>query len=159
MTDKLALLVHTRPPANVKLGQAKARANREKHERPFEIQLRAYRFPEPRREYRFAAIAVGWNCQSGAKNPKPELRQRLLEADLQDWRFDFAWPEHKLAVEIDGAPGFGRHTTAAGFKSDCRKSNAALILGWRVLRVTGDMVRWPVPMSCVPVRASTDPSR
>jgi len=28
-----------------------------------------------------------------------------------------------------------------GFAEDCRKYNAATLLGWRVYRVTGDMVR------------------
>lgn len=47
------------------------------------------------------------------------------------WRFDFAIPELKLAVEIEGR---GRHQTVDGFRKDCEKYNAALLLGWRVLR-------------------------
>lgn len=47
------------------------------------------------------------------------------------WRFDFAWPNEKLAVEIEGR---GRHQTFIGFRNDCEKYNAALLLGWRVLR-------------------------
>jgi hypothetical protein len=47
------------------------------------------------------------------------------------WRFDFAWPDLKLAVEIEGQ---GRHQTFIGFRRDCDKYNAALALGWRVLR-------------------------
>ena len=47
------------------------------------------------------------------------------------WRFDFAWPELKLAVELDGR---GRHQTVKGTRGDCEKLNAAVILGWRVLR-------------------------
>ena len=54
------------------------------------------------------------------------------------WRFDFAWPDRMLAVEIDGgAFSGGRHTRGAGFSEDCRKLNAATLLGWRVLRFTG----------------------
>lgn len=57
------------------------------------------------------------------------------------WRFDFAWPDRMLAVEIDGgAFSGGRHTRGAGFVEDCRKLNAATLMGWRVLRFTsGDL--------------------
>lgn len=47
------------------------------------------------------------------------------------WRFDFAWPSQKLAVEIDGR---GRHQTVVGVRADCEKHNEAIRLGWRVLR-------------------------
>ena len=47
------------------------------------------------------------------------------------WRFDFAWPAIKLAVEIDGR---GRHQSFTGFKGDLEKLNEAVRLGWRVLR-------------------------
>jgi very-short-patch-repair endonuclease len=47
------------------------------------------------------------------------------------WRFDFAWPALKLAVEIDGR---GRHQTVAGVRADLEKHNAAQTLGWCVLR-------------------------
>lgn len=47
------------------------------------------------------------------------------------WRFDFAWPSQKLAVEIDGR---GRHQTIVGVRADCEKMNEAIRLGWRVLR-------------------------
>lgn len=58
------------------------------------------------------------------------------------WRLDFAWPDQKLAVEIEGGTwGGGRHTTGAGFEKDCEKYAEALCLGWRVLRVTGTQVR------------------
>lgn len=60
------------------------------------------------------------------------------------WRFDFAFPaqDTKLAVEIDGltAKG-GRHQRFEGYLEDCRKFSEALVLGWRVLRVTPSMVR------------------
>lgn len=51
------------------------------------------------------------------------------------WRFDFADPENKVAVEIDGGVfAGGRHTRGVGFRADCEKINAAAVLGWRVLR-------------------------
>lgn len=47
------------------------------------------------------------------------------------WRWDFAFPSQKLAIEVDGR---GRHQTVAGVRSDCEKMNEATRLGWRVLR-------------------------
>lgn len=58
------------------------------------------------------------------------------------WRFDFAWPEKKLAVEIEGGVWTGgRHTRGKGFSEDCEKYSEAAVLGWRIIRVTGDQVR------------------
>lgn len=48
------------------------------------------------------------------------------------FRFDFAWPAIKLALEIDGR---GRHQTVVGVRADCEKLNEAIRLGWRVMRV------------------------
>ena len=57
------------------------------------------------------------------------------------WRFDFAWPEYKIAVECEGgAWSGGRHTRGAGFIADCEKYNAAALAGWRVFRFTGEMI-------------------
>lgn len=57
------------------------------------------------------------------------------------WRFDFAWSEQKLALEVEGGIWVaGAHTRGAHFTSDCEKYNEAVLLGWRVLRVTSDMV-------------------
>jgi very-short-patch-repair endonuclease len=47
------------------------------------------------------------------------------------WRFDFAWPSQKVALEVEG---WGRHQTFEGYKADCEKYNAALQMGWKVLR-------------------------
>lgn len=58
------------------------------------------------------------------------------------WRFDFAWPELMVAVEIEGGTwGKSRHTTGTGFEKDCEKYNNATLLGWSVFRFTGDQVK------------------
>lgn len=84
----------------------------------FALQLRAAKVPPHQREYRFHPI--------------------------RRWRFDFAFIERKIAVEIEGTTYFGknrdgsmrlgRHQTAKGYASDCAKYNEALLMGWQVLR-------------------------
>ena len=72
--------------------------------------------PEPVREYRFCAS--------------------------RRWRFDFAWPEQRVAVECQGGVWTnGRHSRGAGQEADYEKHNAAVLLGWRILYVTGGMIQ------------------
>lgn len=71
--------------------------------------------------------------------PRPVREYRFH--DTRKWRFDFAWPDLKIAVECEGgAWSGGRHTRGAGFIGDCEKYNAAALAGWRVFRFTGDMI-------------------
>src|SRR5436190_13754155 len=57
------------------------------------------------------------------------------------WRFDFAFPERRFAIEVEGGTWIlSRHTTGSGFERDCVKYAEALCLGWRVLRVTSGQV-------------------
>jgi hypothetical protein len=87
----------------------------------------------------------------------------------REWAFDYAWPDLKIALEIEGG-GFGRyvviqqgherrkgksipiksgiairfggrHNTGAGLQADAEKYNRAAILGWLVIRATTTMVR------------------
>lgn len=68
----------------------------------------------------------------------------------RQWRFDFAWPEINLALEIEGlvirrvggkTQLGGRHATLLGMTEDCRKYATAALLGWYLIRVTQDMVK------------------
>jgi very-short-patch-repair endonuclease len=50
------------------------------------------------------------------------------------WKFDYAFVNHGIAVEIEGLNG--RHQMTGGFIKDMEKYNEAAILGWRVFRFT-----------------------
>ena len=53
------------------------------------------------------------------------------------WRFDYALPEHKIALEVEGGVWTGgRHTRPQGFLGDIEKYNTATLMGWRVFRTT-----------------------
>lgn len=73
------------------------------------------------------------------KLPVPETEYRF--APPRRWRFDLSWPEYMAAVEVEGGQWVqGRHNRSSGFEKDCEKYNEASLMGWRVIRVTGDMV-------------------
>jgi very-short-patch-repair endonuclease len=72
----------------------------------------------------------------------PEPEREVVFARPRRWRFDFAWPVERVAVELEGGTYTGgRHTRGRGFEADCEKYNAATALGWRVFRFTAAMVR------------------
>ena len=51
------------------------------------------------------------------------------------WRFDYAWEDHRIALEVEGGVWVGgRHTSGAGFVKDMEKYNEAACLGWRIIR-------------------------
>lgn len=57
--------------------------------------------------------------------------------DKRRWRFDFAIPSRKIAIEIEGGVWTnGRHTRGKGYIGDMEKYNFAALLGWRILRFT-----------------------
>ncbi len=71
----------------------------------------------------------------GVPKPEPEYRFHLT----RKWRFDYAWPDKKLALEVEGGVWTqGRHTRGSGFVGDMEKYNAAATMGWRILRVQPD---------------------
>jgi hypothetical protein len=88
--------------------------------------------------------------------PEPALQHAFAAALKRKWRFDFAWPELRVAAEFDGGarmvrwqrnPRTGRQQPVAvgrhGSSSDYDKLNAAAFLGWKVYRFNGDMLRRP----------------
>ena len=54
----------------------------------------------------------------------------------REWRFDFAIPERRVAIEVEGGVwNGGRHFRPEGYLRDMEKYNEAAACGWRVLRV------------------------
>ena len=61
---------------------------------------------------------------------------------VRKWRFDYAHVPTKTAIEIEGgAHSNGRHTRGTGFINDMEKYNAAIELGWVVLRYTPQQIK------------------
>ena len=63
-------------------------------------------------------------------SPAPECEYRFHSK--RKWRYDLAWPNEKIAIEIQGGTfTSGRHTRGLGYAADCEKLNSAQLLGWR----------------------------
>lgn len=57
------------------------------------------------------------------------------------WRADYAHLPTQTLIELEGGTWTnGRHTRGGGYAGDCEKYNTATMAGWRVLRLTTDMV-------------------
>lgn len=104
------------------------------HEDELALHLRASRLPAPERQYRLFALHVGLG---------PGIKERLRSAGMNDYRFDFAWPDIKLAVEVNGGIWLkkGGHNTGRGIERDLQKSGAAMKLGWTVYSCTPAMIK------------------
>lgn len=67
----------------------------------------------------------------------PDYVEELQFLDDRKFRFDWAIPSLKLAIEYEGLISKkSRHTTITGYTNDCIKYNLAVIHGWKVLRYT-----------------------
>lgn len=79
-------------------------------------QIRAYGLPAPVTEF----LAVPW----------------------RKFRFDLAWPAHRLLLEIQGDVWRkGGHTSGVGVTRDAEKGNLAVLEGYRVLHVTSNQIK------------------
>ena len=79
--------------------------------------------------------------QMRAANLPPANREWKFHKTRQ-WRFDFAWPSLRLAVECEGGTFTnGGHTRGAYYRENCLKYNAAALDGWTVLRYDMALIR------------------
>jgi very-short-patch-repair endonuclease len=75
------------------------------------------------------------------------MKREYIFHATRKWRFDFAWPYLKIAVECDGGQwvkGGGRHNT----DEDREKLNNAAFDGWFVLRFSGNQIN-KTPFECL----------
>lgn len=85
--------------------------------------------------------ADGFGAIISAVGLPPPIREYRF-APPRRWRFDYCWPDRRIALEIEGGTwNGGRHVRGKGYERDCQKYNAATLAGWTVLRVTTPMVR------------------
>jgi hypothetical protein len=86
-----------------------------------------------------ASLSFDRQCQY-AKLPAPVAEFRFHPT--RRWRLDWAWPDRKLALEVEGGVFIrGRHSRGAGMVKDMEKYNALAAMGWLLLRVTPKQMR------------------
>ncbi len=69
------------------------------------------------------------------KSLKLEYAKELKFHNIRKFRFDFAIPSAKLAIEVEGGIfKNGGHTRGRGYMKDLEKYNLAITEGWYVLR-------------------------
>lgn len=128
------MILRVKNIANIKQGslirdekpQIKGVSAKKKAEAEFAFQCVSRKLPPFHRNYRFATSIL-----------HPETRKP------RQWQFDFAWPEYRVCVEVEGLVirridgelvTLGRHANPEGFREDCIKYAYAQILGWSLLR-------------------------
>jgi very-short-patch-repair endonuclease len=78
----------------------------------------------------------------GIPTPEKEFRWHPTAG----YRADYAWPEIRAMIEVDGGTwkyrhgGLSGHTTGKGYERDRIRDCEAMIHGWKVMRVTPSMV-------------------
>ena len=88
-----------------------------------------------------------------ARLPAPRQEYPVMDGA---YRLDFAWPELRVAVELDG---YAIHSTVRAFHHDRTRQNDLVLAGWTVLRFTWDDVRRrPSAVACG-IRAALAASR
>lgn len=88
-----------------------------------------------------------------ARDIAPAYTREYRFHKTRDWRFDFAWPLHLVACEVDGGrwkTGGGKHATP----DDYFKIATAESMGWHVLRFSGDCLKND-PQQCIDLTLTT----
>lgn len=97
--------------------------------------------PAPRRR----AAVIQRDERDLPPDPYPAFAKAVVEAGClrpvrefffakergRSWAFDYAWPLHKFAVEVDGAV----HRIRERWEADLDKFNTAILMGWTVLHL------------------------
>lgn len=95
---------------------------------------------------RRGSTAASWLLAAALNRAASDAERKaivlLRNAGLTGWRthhvvngyeLDFAFPEHRLAVEVDG---WAWHRDVERFRRDRQRQNALVLAGWTILRFT-----------------------
>jgi hypothetical protein len=81
---------------------------------------------------------LGWNLPYWCNDHSLQLEKEYKFCTDRNWRFDWAIPSIKIAIEYEGGIFLqvSGHNTAKHYTKDTEKYNRATILGWRIIRIT-----------------------
>jgi hypothetical protein len=71
--------------------------------------------------------------------PSPTLQYEVIDGNGELRRLDMSWPDRRVAVEYDGVPW---HAGADALRRDRRRQEALRDIGWVVIRVVFEDVRY-----------------
>ena len=93
--------------------------------------------PDAVRAAKYLRLVTALCVDQGWPAPTAEHRFNLDRR----WRFDLAWPNHWVAVEIQGGLfASGRHTQGAALRREFEKLNDAQVRGWIVLLILPEQI-------------------
>ncbi len=114
----------------------------------------------PKKKSRSKIVRTGWiddtrNIRNKEKYNDPFINLVKTELSIELWpefffsvdrlyRFDYAIPELKIGIEVNGgvwAKGNSGHSSGKGIMRDYDKSNLAQSLGWKVLTVVPAQIK------------------
>lgn len=77
--------------------------------------------------------------------PEPEPEHMGLKP--RKFRFDYAWPSHKVALEIEGNifSAYAGHRSVTGMLRDIDKYSLAASHGWLIIRALPDIISKKYP--------------
>ena len=83
-----------------------------------------------------ALNAIHWIMKDFCEANKLKLETEFKFHPTRRWRFDYAIPTRKLAIEYNGGIFMRKsgHSNVKGQSRDQEKMNQAQILGWKVLQ-------------------------
>ena len=118
-------------------------SEREKVRRKKERELRKAEADAIRAEFRLMCRDAGL--------PMPATEYMFAKESLgRDWRFDYAWIEERVALEVDGGLFvYGGHNRGGFILKTHDKQNAAATLGWRILHCVPKTLRTPETIALV----------
>ena len=71
--------------------------------------------------------------------PIPQLQYEVVDGNRERRRLDFAWPDFRVAVEYDGIDW---HSGAEAMRRDRRRASALMDVGWVVIAIVFEDVRY-----------------
>jgi len=107
------------------------------------------KYAKPRRSKRRVAVRKERVVSEGEaalaqqlKSYKIEFEQEFKFHLTRQWRADFHLVNKKILVEVEGGIwSNGRHTRGKGYLGDMEKYNAAVMLGYQVIRFSTEQVK------------------
>lgn len=83
-----------------------------------------------------------------AKLPAPVAEHKFHPT--RKWRWDWAWIDHKVALEQQGGVwSGGKHGRGSGIVKDMEKYSNAAALGWRIILVTPSNLAKPDTLTLI----------